>query len=716
MSTNPFRLALDYLKPAPAAKWGAIACSILASVCLAALFPLLFLFADLLVWQGHIDSYSSLHPGQQKAFRDEWDAATANVDSASEEMKAAKDVSGKIRPAVIPDDDSELNWEYRWQASMHVALDRNVGPEAAEQYLPLAADSKNRGIPTRDGLGLLGPVARERHRPTGLVLGRLARWNGAAWKSDEHTSANAVLLTELFALGFLLALLRGILLNVAAYLAAKATGDAAIRLRRSLYTHSYRISAVSIRPEAQDEAAELVTRRVEQVQDGLQAHLTGAFRGPVLIALLLIVSFSSHLWLSLSFVVLAAVLWLVAGQAAAWYRRDARIAGRRADARLATMRETISVMYLVKAYLMERFAQTRLERHLTDLSRSVWRKNRGETFSRPTLWAIVSLAVLATLYLAGWVVLAGDLTVAGFVLKAAAIGTLLVAINRWIATRARILRAREAAADIFEFLDRRGDVQGQGLDAEFLQPMSKRIEFVDVSLRETGTGRMVLENVSFAIPSGTRAALVFADPTEAHAVAHLITRFLDPSAGEIRIDGKNTRWVTNESIRTQVALVLEQALTFSDTVANNIGCGESGYSMPQIIEAAKLAHAHQFVQRLPYGYETQIGSGGVSLKPGERFRIALARAILRDPSLLIIEEPEGSIDADSLVLIDDCIARIKANRTLLFLARRPSTVKSADRVFVLQNGKLVAAGQHDELLSSNELYRLLHFKQSLTTA
>ena len=129
--------------------------------------------------------------------------------------------------------------------------------------------------------------------------------------------------------------------------------------------------------------------------------------------------------------------------------------------------------------------------------------------------------------------------------------------------------------------------------------------------------------------------------------------------------------------------------------------------------AAKVTHAHQFVQRLPYGYESTIGDGGVVLTVGQRYRIALARAVLRDPSLIVIEEPVEALDADSLVMIDDAVSRIQSGRTLLFLARRPSTVKAADRVYVLQNAKIVAAGHHDELITGNELYRSLHFKQNL---
>src|SRR5262249_41655415 len=143
----------------------------------------------------------------------------------------------------------------------------------------------------------------------------------------------------------------------------------------------------------------------------------------------------------------------------------------------------------------------------------------------------------------------------------------------------------------------------------------------------------------FAIAAGQRVALVGADEMEKHALVYLLPRFLDPGAGEIRIDRRNLRWVTLDSLRTQIGMVLQQNLVFSDTVANNIGCGDPTYNLTKVIEAAKIAHAHQFIQKLPQGYETPIGEMGQALKSGEKFRIALARAILRDPAILIIEEP-----------------------------------------------------------------------------
>jgi ATP-binding cassette subfamily B protein len=263
---------------------------------------------------------------------------------------------------------------------------------------------------------------------------------------------------------------------------------------------------------------------------------------------------------------------------------------------------------------------------------------------------------------------------------------------------------------VTEFLERRAD-SGQPIDAEFLHPMTRRLEFVDVSYREPGTGRMVLENITLSVPTGTRVAVVGSDQTEVHTLAFLLTRFLDPTAGEVRIDGKNLRWVTHESLRTQVALVLQQRLIFNDTVANNIGCGDVGFSVPQIIEAAKVAHAHQFVQRLPYGYETMIGDAGHALRPGEKLRIAIARAVLRDPSLIVIEEPEGPFDHDTKALLDDTFERLRSRRTLVILSRRQSVLRSADQVFVLHQGRLAASGSHAELMQTSELYRNLLFQE-----
>ncbi len=698
--TAPFRAARAYLNQRPLAVALALLSSLAASLCVVALLPLGYLGVDLLDTRGRVERYEDLPAARQAAFREEW-ATTGTRPGVVEKLTA-------LKAAPLSDKSPITDWSLRHTLAVQDDLTRLVGPAAAEAYCPAEL-----GAP--DELGVLATVARQRGNVGGRVLGWFASWNPWAWRPSGPDSANAAYLTGLLVLALALVALRGLFLNLHASCSTAAVLAAGTRLRRAIYTHAQRLTAVALRPDEQAHVGELVAEKTDRVLDGLTASLAGAVRGPVLVGALLVLMLLGHVWLSVALVCAAATVWLVAGQAAAFFRRDVRLAERRAESRLAVMRESFATMTLSKAYLMERFSQTRFERQLADLGRSVARRQRGETFARPTLVTVITLAAVLVAYFAGRVALAGELTLAGMALKLGTLTVLVYAVTRWTAARARVRVGGHAAADLFAFLDRRADV-AQAVDAEFLQPLAKKLELHEVSLREPGTGRMVLEKVSMAIPAGSTAALVAGDPAVALAVAHLLTRFADPTGGEVRIDGKNTRWVTPESIRTQVALVLERSLTFTDTVANNIGCGDAGFTLPRIIEAAKLAHAHQFIQRLPNGYETPVGGPGHALTAGERFRVALARAILRDPSVLVIEEPAEALDADSLVLIDDTLARVRPGRTILFLARRASTVMGADQVFVVQDGKLAASGKHADLMQGSELYRLLHFKQSLAGA
>jgi ATP-binding cassette subfamily B protein len=291
---------------------------------------------------------------------------------------------------------------------------------------------------------------------------------------------------------------------------------------------------------------------------------------------------------------------------------------------------------------------------------------------------------------------------------ATALVSLYWPVQNWLAHRRVIRRGREASVALFKFLERPGEV-GQVVGAEFLPPMAQRLEFDNVSLREPGSTRLLLQDVVLTVAAGQRVGIVGPDELEKHSLVYLIPRLLDPTSGEIRIDQHNLRWVTLDSLRNQIAIVLQNNLVFHDTVANNIGCGDPQYTLPQIIEAAKMAHAHNFIQKLPRGYETPLGELGQSLTPNQQFLVALARAILRDPAIVIIEEPESAMDEDTKALLDDTFARFLPGRTALFLPHRISTIRSCDRIYLLHNGRIEAAGEHRSLLSGNPLYRHLHY-------
>ncbi len=577
-----------------------------------------------------------------------------------------------------------------WQG--HIAKGTPV-PESLNSVAKTALENTN-----VEPVGLLATVARQGNHPLTGVMTSFANANPTAWSNEGW-------LAQLAIAAVVLLLLRLVCLHVAAHLSSLAAIDATQVLRRNIYQHCFRINALATQPEEQTLAGQLMTTHTEDIQDGWISSRTTATRTLSLTICVLVVLLVANLWLGVAVLCLGGFVWLIAGQSAAWARRDARRAARRGEAQMGVLRESLRLLLIVKCYLMERFSSNRVERQLAALSNSARRQYRGDILSRPTLFLLAALAAVVVLYLAGRAILGGTASFATVTVQSACALAMTVSLLRWLSARVKARKADAALAEVEEFLDRRTDAS-QDIDAKFLQPLADKLDLVEVSYREPGTGKMILEGVSIHVKAGQRAAVVCSTSLESRTIAHLMLRFLDPSGGEVRIDGKNVRWVTFESLRTQVAMVLPDHTTFTDTVANNIGCGDS-FTLPKIVEAAKLAHAHGFVQHLPSGYETVIGDGGYMLRPGERYRLALARALLRDPAVLILEEPAEPFDADSAALIDDAISRLGTRCTVILLARRSTTVRKANSVFVIVDGKNVSISQAETYISGSQLYKAL---------
>lgn len=712
METAPFARARSFLNYRPLAKWSAIAAAVGTGVLFVVLLLVLHLFADLVVNRGRIPTYQDLPPVQQEDFLQSWNSQSndrrrqllqelgvANADRLSVDEPTPPFTSGE----------RQIQWRAFVYQLLHERVDQGrVDPEGEDS----AAGTYWKRTPA-DGpppdLGVLSLVVRT-HRPVaGRVVGWLASWNPWMWKYGQPDQPNYPYLTGLLAVAILIGLLRAALMFVMNYMAAVAVIEASIRLRRAIYHHAYKLGTLVVRALGPSEAAHVFTRQVESVHDALMVWLTVGFREPVKFGLLLAYALVINFWLALAFLLFAALVWLAGTQLAAYFRRQADAATNRAATHMALLQESLVLMRLVKVYLMELFNQARVERQLREYSNSHLNRYRGQAVYSPVLIFLGSLAAAVLLYVAGVIVLTGQLNVASAIALVAALFSLYWPLETWRDQRRILRRGREAASVLFRFLDRPGEVS-QAAGAEFLPPLSQVLEFDNVNLREPATGRTLLRGVSFQIRAGQKIALVGPEDMQKYALVYLIPRFLDPTTGEIRIDNHNLREVTLDSLRAQIAVVMQHNLVFNDTVANNIGCGDPSYSMPQIIEAAKTAHAHHFVQKLPRGYETPIGELGHSLRAGEQFRIALARAILRDPALLIIEEPSGTIlDDDTKSMIDDTFARLLPGRTAIFLPHRISTVRMCDQIILLHEGKIEAAGEHRELLQQSELYQHLHY-------
>jgi ATP-binding cassette subfamily B protein len=767
---SAFARARRFLRYHAGATWSALIAGAAAGVLYVALLFLLSLFADLLVNQGAIPAFSALPPPVQQAFREEqptdpgeaWgqrlkdvpDAPglsgeqIANLLAAPRDKLSAKDLAQRGRlerwwqktwedrleevglgveqigkeqrkqlaqlaardgDAGLSPRDKELRQEVRWRWHIQELLEARVSPEAAALVAaqtralaePLKADlALGRDIPHT---GILSLVVRTQYRLDGPVTAFLARWNPWMWSSGF-----GAYLIGLLIVGIIVGLARAGLMFASNYMAALATTEAATRLRRAIYHHTYRLGTLAFRALGPSEAVSVSTRHLEAVHDGLFTWLTTYFREPIKFGLLLLFALMVNFWIALAFLLFALLVWLIGGQIAAYIRRLGRAAAHRAAEQVALLQESIMLMRLVKVYLMEPFNQARVERQLSKYATGQMRRFEGEAIYRPLLVFLGLLAALGLLYVTAWVVLHGQLGVTSAIVLATALVSLYLPLLTWLESRRYLRRGRESAVVLFEFLDRPGGV-GQVVEAEFLSGLAKRLEFDNVALKEPGTGRRLLQGVTLTIAAGQRVALVGPEDMEKHALVYLLPRFLDPGTGEIRIDGKNVRWVTLDSLRAQIAMVLQHNLVFNDTVANNIGCGDKSYTLPQIIEAAKVAHAHHLIQKLPHGYETAIGEQGHALRIGEQFRIALARAILRDPALLVIEEPVTPLDEDTKSLLDDTYTRVLPGRTTIFLPHRLSTIRGCDQVYLLYNGKIEAAGEHRDLLTQSELYRHLQY-------
>jgi subfamily B ATP-binding cassette protein MsbA len=289
-------------------------------------------------------------------------------------------------------------------------------------------------------------------------------------------------------------------------------------------------------------------------------------------------------------------------------------------------------------------------------------------------------------------------------------------IKRLSRVNANVQQAMAAATRIFELLDTHSEVVERP-GAQPLAPVMRGIEFKDVSFAyDDGAGKAVLKNVSFGARAGQVIALVGLSGAGKTTLVNLLPRFYDVTGGSIQIDGVDIRDVTLKSLRHQIGIVTQETVLFDDTIANNISYGVQGATPPAIEEAARAAHADEFIQRLPEKYQTRIRERGQRLSGGERQRLAIARALLKNSPILILDEATSSLDAESELLVQDALANLMRNRTAFVIAHRLSTVRRADAIVALERGRIAEIGRHEDLLAKPagvyaKLYALQIFDQ-----
>ena len=334
----------------------------------------------------------------------------------------------------------------------------------------------------------------------------------------------------------------------------------------------------------------------------------------------------------------------------------------------------------------------------------------------PLLQVFASVGTVIVIMYGGSLAINGELTIGELVAFSAYVTQLMAPIRRLGWVLSAIAQASASAERIFEILDLKSDIQDSP-DALCIKTVEGNIRFEDVSFSYSRSSK-VIDSMTFEIQAGEKAAFLGGTGSGKSSITNLILRFYDPTHGAIYLDGKDIREVSVQSLRDHVGIVMQDTILFAATVRENIAFGRPDATDEQIVEAAQAAHIHDFIAGQKAGYDTHIAEMGATLSGGQKQRISIARAILKDPEILILDDATSSVDTETESLIQDALQKLMQNRTSIIIAQRLSTIRQADKVFVMDKGRIAAAGlktakqtPHDQLIRSSGLYASIYSKQ-----
>ncbi len=372
----------------------------------------------------------------------------------------------------------------------------------------------------------------------------------------------------------------------------------------------------------------------------------------------------------------------------------------------AILQETFSGIRVVKAFTMEKHEAKRFAKENEASFQASMKSAQALAFLTPTVEILFVVGLAIVLWYGGIEVLQGRLTTGKlitFFTYIAMVGTPLTILTNIFNNLQQALAAADRLFEVLDYQEELKDVP----NAISLSAISGEVEFKDVTFGYQ-KDNIILSNINLKVAPGEIIALVGPSGAGKTSLVNLIPRFYDPISGEILIDGQNIKMLKISSLRKQIGLVPQETVLFGVSIRENIAYGKPGATEKEIIAAAKMANAHDFIMELPKGYATLAGERGSKLSGGQKQRIAIARALLRDPRILILDEATSALDSESERLVQEALEHLMKGRTTFIIAHRLSTVQCAHKILVLAGGKIVEKGTHEELLAANGLYSRMY--------
>ena len=482
------------------------------------------------------------------------------------------------------------------------------------------------------------------------------------------------------------------------------------RMRNEMFSKVVDMNVGYFSDQRKGDIISKITSDVGVVQFCITNTLQVAFREPFLIIGYTVMMVAISWELALFSVLFLPVVALIIGSIVKRLRHPARTSQQRMGELVSTLDESLSGIKVIKSYNATGYVKQKFYDLSEDLARLTLSMARRQQLASPMSEFLGISAVGVILVFGGSLVFKDALSPEGFIAFIAMFSQITRPVRTFIDQFSNINQGIAAGERIFSIIDAQSEIQDKPGAIE-LDGLKDKIEFRDIHFSYDGS-REVIEGISFEIKRGETVALVGPSGGGKSTLSELIPRFYDVKAGDILIDGVSVRDYTQDSLRAHMSVVAQDTVLFNDTIEGNIAMGKAGATHDEIVEAARIANADCFIQEAPEGYQTNLGDRGVKLSGGQRQRLSIARAVLKNPEILILDEATSALDTESEKLVQDALNKLLVGRTSVVIAHRLSTIHNADKIIVVDHGRVAEQGTHTELLAKGGIYAKLIELQS----